>query len=71
MKFVELVDIYIYHIPYHFGVFIFKNDCFIVKTMLKAADNRYQGHPMRNWSQKTRNNDFIQMSFIIQVVICY
>ena len=53
MKFVGVVEIYIYiyHILYHFGLFIFKNDCFIVfalKAMLKAAYNGYQGHPMRN-----------------------
>ena len=43
---------YIYHIPYYFGLFIFKkNDCSIVvalKTMVNAADNGYQGHPIRN-----------------------
>ena len=42
---------YIYHILYYLGLFIFNNDCFIVvalKTMVNAADNCYQGHPIRN-----------------------
>ena len=36
---------------YDFGLFIFKNDCFIAvahNAMLNAADNGYQGHPIRN-----------------------
>ena len=51
MEFVGGVHIYIYHILYYFGLFIFKNDCFIVvalKTMVNAADNGYQEHPIRN-----------------------
>ena len=55
MEFIGVVHIYIYiyiyHILYYFGLFIFKNDCFIMvalKTMVNAAENGYQGHPIRN-----------------------
>ena len=55
MKFVEVVDIYTYHILYHFGSFICNNDCvimFALKAVLKAADNGYQGHLMRELVSK-------------------
>ena len=51
MEFVGGVHIYIIHILYYLGLFIFKNDCFIVvalKIMVNAADNGYQANPIRN-----------------------
>ena len=47
MKFVGVVHIYVYHTLTDFGLFIFKNDCFIavvLKAILNTADNGYQGY---------------------------
>ena len=46
MKFVRVMLIYLHHILYDFGLFIFRNDCFIaveLKAMLNTEGNGYQG----------------------------